>query len=553
MIIVQEKENFCSIIFSLMNFLRRPSLPQLFGSPPVPKKNDKNTPRQAGGHSAHNVRRAKSSHAIQAGNTAHAPAGASEKPRVHYQNRVELLKERLISQIGQGDERVQEIMIKTDKLRADLKKVAASSYEFAQSLAKFSEKAGSLVTSDLIDDEFKNLAESEHYKHSMLMAALHQLSKYYSLYSDECVKMSEGLMTEFQIDVKDRQDEHREKFEQWNVEYDAAVMVSMRDIDRLKQVANAPDTPFQEQALLFDEITKRISSLENSKKQSLRLLIKAERHHYVHFAHRLQAAFKGQIQGFRALYHQDIENTDDLVDVSRIQEILEKHPKPSQLYLRLKPQTEVEKVQQQEDEKHEQEKGDQDTEGYLTDYVTDYEDNHSENDQPGSYPELTDDSSNNSHNDLSLNTKDLPPTAGVARMNLKDKSKSLIDSRKSAIMNSDRVSLQQKRRTILDSMEAEGYDSKAVKTNKFSGAKLDNVRNILQEQKIDSVPATLLFDYQGQNENDISLPAETTVEVISVEGEWAYAIGETLVNDKPVVRMGWIPVNYTTLKDEEED
>jgi hypothetical protein len=120
-------------------------------------------------------------------------------------------------------------------------------------------------------------------------------------------------------------------------------------------------------------------------------------------------------------------------------------------------------------------------------------------------------------------------------------------------MNSDRVSLQQKRRTILDSMEAEGYDSKAVKTNKFSGAKLDNVRNILQEQKIDSVPATLLFDYQGQNENDISLPAETTVEVISVEGEWAYAIGETLVNDKPVVRMGWIPVNYTTLKDEEED
>ncbi len=93
-------------------------------------------------------------------------------------------------------------------------------------------------------------------------------------------------------------------------------------------------------------------------------------------------------------------------------------------------------------------------------------------------------------------------------------------------------------------------NANGVEDPRFSVASMAKIKHLLADKNVEMQRAIVLYDYVGQGETDMSVDRDEVIQVISVEGEWAYALREGGKGKGKGVDMGWVPLSFTSLCDE---
>lgn len=392
---------------------------------------------------------------------------------------IDKMFEKLVTQLGLTDESVQDALAASLEFQSDMERMASSATKFASTLGKLAEQEGALLTtSDLYPEREKKQGDTEQQKALMMMAATHQLAKWYALFGQNCMKAAKSLKTEFHDSVQSRHEVHQEKTEQWLDEFERTVYPLSDEIERKKRTVARMNAADPEQRAMFAEISSSISQTEQLMRLRMRGVIRAERHHNVHFTHRLQQSFKSHLDLMTSVADECVEDVDDMTDVSRIKTILNRHYRPSELYLRIRRD--------------------------------------SEEDQ----------------------TPALPTAEMEVPMELK-----MISPADSGIAHYTQPEVPQSPLEPAAAITALYAQTNGSEGNVSMQESKQLVRSLVKSKSIAIRAAKVWYEYEGTNENDLTVSSGDDVHVVSVEGEWAYCVKGDMVELKDIT-VGWLPHGY---------
>ena len=254
---------------------------------------------------------------------------------------IEMIHDNVVFQMSRNDESIRDILSASEKMRSDLEITSKSMEIFSQKLGEFSSVMtqqmleASLMTGD-DQQETDQMMVNEKQKHRMLMASMHQIAKFYKLMSQEFHNMTTYMLDEFEQPMSEKQTEHRSLSKKWTVDYNADNLSLDHCIEGLKKIMSDPKVVSEHRSEIAKEIGAKKQELVDTKKRNLSQMIRAERHHYVNFAHRLQNALQQHLLSCRHLYQQNIDDVQDFADMTAVKVLLSNGSKPTDLLLKLR-------------------------------------------------------------------------------------------------------------------------------------------------------------------------------------------------------------------------